>query len=243
MLYRFSMAMILSISLTNCSPKGEPINYEVNKLNTAPVINAVWDKPPWNNITALSINDYMGEKPIHFPSTQAKVAFDDEAIYIIFRVKDQYIKAVHHSNQDPVYKDSCVEFFFSPEETTQKGYFNLEMNCGGTMLFRHQKVPRKGGVNISDGHIAQIEVAHSLPKIIDPEINEKTTWVVEYRIPFSLLKYYHDFSNPDEGSIWRANFYKCADETSHPHWITWAPIDNPTPDFHLPDYFGKLIFR
>ena len=23
---------------------------------------------------------------------------------------------------------------------------------------------------------------------------------------------------------WRGNFYKCADESSHPHWASWAPI-------------------
>ena len=78
---------------------------------------------------------------------------------------------------------------------------------------------------------------------MNSELKEKTTWVVEYRIPFSILKEYHAFSNPGEASVWRANFYKCADESSHPHWITWSPIDNPTPDFHLPDYFGKLVFE
>lgn len=243
MLYRFSIAMILSVSLTNCNPISETKTYEVTELKTPPVVNAVWDKAPWNNITALSVKEYMGEKPLHFPATQAKVAFDSEAIYVIFKVEDQYVKAIGSKNQDPVCKDSCVEFFFSPEESTQNGYFNLEMNCGGTMLFRHQKIPRKGGKYITDAHIDEIEVAHSMPKIIDKEIKEKTTWVVEYRIPFSILKEYHDFSDPGSGTVWRTNFYKCADETSHPHWITWAPVDKPMPDFHLPSFFGELVFK
>ncbi len=243
MLYKFSLAILLFLLLMGCNPKADTMKYNVDKLKTAPLINAEWNKAPWNSIKALDLNQYMGERPSHFPSSQAKVAFDDDAIYVIFRVEDQYVKAVHHNNQDPVYKDSCVEFFFSPGKSIQEGYFNLEMNCGGTMLFHHQVIPRSGGVSISEAHIAQIEVAHSLPKIVDPEVNEKTVWVVEYKIPFSILKDYHEFSSPEEGTIWRANFYKCADETSHPHWITWAPVDNPTPDFHLPAYFGELIFK
>ena len=48
---------------------------------------------------------------------------------------------------------------------------------------------------------------------------------------------------PGTGVSWRANFYKCADKTSHPHWLTWAEIDYPNPKFHLPDFFGRLDFE
>ncbi|MCP4284233.1 MAG: diguanylate cyclase [Gammaproteobacteria bacterium] len=206
-------------------------------------MNAVWDKVPWNGIKALQLTHHMGERPEHFPFTEAKIAYDNFAIYVIFRVKDNFVKAVHTSHQDPVYKDSCVEFFFSPGKSTAKGYFNLEMNCGGTMLFHHQTAPRTNQTHIAEGDIQQVEVAHTLPGTVDPEIEEETTWCVEYRIPFSVLSSYRDFSIPESGSVWRSNLYKCADETSHPHWLTWAPIDLPGPDFHQPDFFGILEFQ
>ena len=47
---------------------------------------------------------------------------------------------------------------------------------------------------------------------------------------------------PEPGVGWRANLYKCADDSSHPHWLTWAHVDNPTPDFHLREFFGILRF-
>ena len=40
----------------------------------------------------------------------------------------------------------------------------------------------------------------------------------------------------------RANFYKCADRTAHPHFLAWNRVDAPAPDFHRPDFFGELIF-
>jgi len=240
--YRKYWLFLLLPLFIGCSQNENDMTYQINKLEQPVQINAVWDKSPWNTIGAIELTHYMGEKPDHFPVTKAKVAYDDKAIYVIFKVEDRYVKAVHAENQDAVYKDSCVEFFFVPGGDIDQGYFNLEMNCGGTMLFHHQLKPREGSVAISPGHISQMEVAATLPKIVNPEIREKTDWVVEYRIPFSILKEYHDFATPTAETEWRANFYKCADESSHPHWITWAPVKNPTPDFHLPEFFGTLKF-
>ena len=99
--------------------------YKVQKLSDPPEINAVWDKKPWKDIEPLQIQHFMGDRPDHFPFTQAKVAYDNTAIYVIFRVEDRYVRAVAEKNQGPVYMDSCVEFFFTPGTDTEKGYFNL----------------------------------------------------------------------------------------------------------------------
>ncbi|MCB0276848.1 MAG: diguanylate cyclase, partial [Calditrichaeota bacterium] len=26
------------------------------------------------------------------------------------------------------------------------------------------------------------------------------------------------------------------------HWLTWAPVEHPKPNFHLPEFFGTLVF-
>jgi hypothetical protein len=43
---------------------------------------------------------------------------------------------------------------------------------------------------------------------------------------------------PLAGQVWRGNFYKCGDRTSHPHWAAWSPVDEL--NFHLPRCFGAL---
>ena len=77
----------------------------------------------------------------------------------------------------------------------------------------------------------------------DPEIKEKITWYIEYKIPFRVISKYFGNGDPKSKTIWKGNFYKCADETSHPHWLTWNKVDYPTPNFHLPQFFGTLIFE
>ncbi len=232
------------------APKGGPVSqnpprtYAVARLSGTLTIDANWDKPAWKAAAPLELTYYMGERPAHQPRVQAKLLYDDEALYVIFRVEDRYVRAVAKQHQDPVCRDSCAEFFFAPGTDVSKGYFNIEMNCGGTMLFHFQVVPRKNQVPLTPEELARVQIAHSLPKTVDPEITEPTTWTVEYRVPFDLLgKYYPGAKKPAPGVTWKANFFKCGDNTSHPHWLTWSYVDRPKPDFHVPTSFGTLQFE
>ena len=216
--------------------------YKINKITQSLTIDANWDKDIWKHVPTIKIELYMGVKPEHQPQTEAKLLYDDQAIYVIFRVKDQYVRAIAKETHGKVWQDSCVEFFFTPDKTIEAGYFNLEMNCGGTFLLNLNTKARYGrSLDLAD--CQQIEVAHTLPKIIDPEITQPTTWCVEYRLPIDIIEKYANVSRPAPGVIWRANFYKCADRTSHPHWLTWNKVDHPTPNFHLPEHFGHIKFK
>ena len=214
----------------------------VPKLEAAVQIDAQWDKAPWRGIEANILAFHMGDAPAHSPKVQFKVAYDEEAIYVIYQVHDKYVIAVADGYQGAVYKDSCVEFFFTPGEDVSLGYLNLEMNCGGTALFNFQTKPWINRREIDKVDFNQITVAHSLPEIVNPEIKDSLTWTVEYRIPFSIIEKNAPTVRPQPGVKWRANFYKCADNSSHPHWLTWSHVDFSRPNFHLPEFFGILQF-
>jgi hypothetical protein len=224
--------------------KEQSMTTQVDRAKEPIVIDGNWDKDAWAPVKPIELTQHMGDRPEHFPKTCVKLLYDDENIYVVIRVKDQFVRAVARRDQDSVCRDSCVEFFFTPGTDTAVGYFNLEMNCGGTMLFHFQIMPRTESVPLDAEDLKRIEVAHRLPKIIDPEITEPTTWTVEYRIPLDLLaKYCPSTKMPAPGITWRANFYKCADDTSQPHWLTWSFVDRPRPDFHVPKSFGTLRFE
>nr|MBF0223487.1 carbohydrate-binding family 9-like protein [Desulfobulbaceae bacterium] len=207
------------------------------------ITNATWNTFPWEHIPSEQIQNYMGKRPDHFPKVAVKIAYDSTAVAIMFRVEDRYVRARAVAHQGNVYEDSCVEFFFTPGPDISKGYFNLEMNCGGTMLFHFQRQPRKDRVVIPVSECETISCLHSLPRIVDPEIKTPVIWIVAYRIPITVLEKYCQVISPAPQAVWRANFYKCADSSSHPHWLTWAPVDLPTPNFHYPQAFGRLQFE
>jgi len=216
--------------------------YEVQKTSLKPEIKGLWDGSVWENVTPIKINNYMGTAPQHKPDTQAKLLYDEDYLYVIFKVQDNYLLATAENFQDSVCQDSCVEFFFTPSQDITTGYFNIETNCGGTMLFRHQLTQGHAENEITPEDFSKIQIYHSEDKIINPQRNIPTTWIVEYKLPFNFLSKYTQMDKPESGVKWRANFYKCADATSKPHWLTWSVVDNPKPQFHLPEFFGTLLF-
>jgi hypothetical protein len=217
--------------------------YKVSRQTSPPKLDAGWDQPPWKAIPSALIANYMGEKPVHFPTAEVKVTYDELSVYVLFQVADRYVRAVAEAHQGNVWEDSCVEFFFTPGPDVSKGYFNLEMNCGGTMLFHFQPGAGTDRIVLSKKECDKVWRTHSLPRIVDPEIDAPVTWTVAYQIPIDLLKKYSPVTTPTPNAAWRANFYKCGDKTSHPHWLTWAPVDSAKPNFHLPEFFGFLEFE
>ena len=217
--------------------------YQVAKASGSVALDGKWDGPAWAGIEVIDIKHYMGKEPEHQPKTQAKLMYDDKNIYAIFRVEDKYVRAISQKHQDMVCRDSCVEFFFTPDEDISQGYFNLETNCGATLLFYHQKEKGKNVRAVATEDCQRIKIMSSMPKKVDPEIAEPTLWTVKYALPIAMLKEYTHVTEPGPGVVWKANFYKCADKTSHPHWLTWNPVDRPRPNFHLPQYFGTIVFE
>ena len=217
--------------------------YSVTKVDKQPKINGDWNKSPWKKIPALKVENRMGDEPRFKPFTEAKACYDSANVYVIFRVQDKFVKSTVTEYNGNVSGDSCVEFFFSPDPAHPEHYFNLEINAGGTPLIFFITKPWTDVLRLPDDAISQIEIAHSLPKVVDPEIQEAKTWTIECRIPIRMLRQFSNVATPAAGVAWAANFYKTGSKTSNPHYYTWSPVSNPVPNFHLPAYFGRIVFK
>lgn len=225
------------------SPPVKQNTWRIQRMKDNPVIDADWNKPAWQSVAPLTLEYYMGKEPAHQPKTQARAAYDDQYIYVIWKVDDNYVLGKRTQHQQDVWRDSCVEFFFTPDgDSSNSGYFNLETNCCGFKLL-NAHFPDRDEYIFKDDDFATIRTASSLKSPINPETKQSTVWTLEYRIPFSLLEKAAKVERPKPGVTWRGNFYKCADDSSHPHWLTWSPVHNAEPSFHLPAWFGKLEFE
>ena len=73
------------------------------------------------------------------------------------------------------------------------------------------------------------------------EVTDPCDWELGVYIPFTLIeKEFDSVKLPESGTVWRGNFYTCADGTSHPRWASWSPVNKL--NFHLPECFGEIIF-
>ena len=230
------------------TPMNEPNEkqvYTVKKAEQRPGLDGAWNGPAWQQAAPLDIRNFHAQSSDHHPQVQARVLYDDRGLYLIFHVKDRYVLSTHTKYQDSVCEGSCVEFFVQPKP--DKGYFNFEINAGGTLLLTYLEVSdRKTGANRRTTEVPwdtakQVAIYHSLPSTVAPERTESTEWCIEYFVPFSLFEPWVGPLGTIAGQSWRANFYKCADKSSHPHWASWAPLGEQL-SFHLPYYFGTLTF-
>lgn len=218
--------------------------YPIHPAKHRPEFQAAWKGPVWGKTPVLEIDYFRPESSSHRPQTRAKLLYGLEGLYGLYRVKDRYVRCVHRRYQDPVYKDSCVEFFVQP--CRDRGYFNFEFNCGGTMLASYVVDPKRTENGFTDftrlrkDDVRHVKVFHTQAKIIEPEIPAPITWFIEFYIPYTLMEKYVGPLEIKPGTIWRGNLYKCADDTSHPHWASWRPVD--ALDFHLPACFGCFHF-
>lgn len=217
--------------------------YRVKRLKKPMKIDGDWDKKQWRHVRPLRLSHFMGPIPPFRPSVQAKMMYDDSNLYIIFRVHDRFVRSTVQDYNGPVSGDACVEFFFSPDTSLRKRYFNLEINAGGTALMACHVFQQKEYQKFSAEELDQIEIAHSLPRKIDPEMQDPVTWTLEYRLPLAILEKHSSVIHPQPGTVWRANFYKTSSKSSNPHWITWAKVENEKPNFHLPQFFGLIEFQ
>lgn len=222
------------------------MEYIIARAETLGPADADWQRPEWAAAEELSVTHFPWEDSGHRPGVKARLLYTDRVLAVIFQVEDRYVRAVAQRFQDSVCTDSCVEFFVAPLPGSD-AYFNFEVNCGGTMLLHRcpsaeERGAGRGTEDVSDADGKTIEIASTLPKIVEPEIAEPITWAVEYQVPFALFEKYFDAPTPRPGDEWRGNFYKCGDHTSHPHWGSWAPVDVPRPSFHQPGFFQSVRF-
>lgn len=191
------------------------------------------------------IEHFFAKSSEHRPRTTVQVCHDGSVIHARFAVEDCFVRAVSKGYHDRIWCDSCVEFFIQPRP--DHGYFNFEFSANGQFLVSYitdpERVPGgfKAFVKIPWALAKEVQVKSSLGGgLIEPERCEPVTWTLEAGIPVALLEHYVGPLRPLSGQLWRGNFYKCGDETSHPHWGAWSPVKNEA-SFHQPAYFGDLI--
>jgi hypothetical protein len=179
------------------------------------------------------------------PGVRVRGAYDATGLYWRFDVHDRFVRSVVREHNGPVCTDSCVEFFFQP--ASFEGYINIEANCGGTLHVGcsptsvSSATPGNGSRPLPPEEIAGLVVRTSLPETVEPELPGPVDWWAVMTIPFSVVTSVTGASAPQPGDLWRGNFYKCGDRTSHPHWAAWADI-GALRNFHQPERFGTLRF-
>lgn len=192
----------------------------------------------WNLVKPIEIKDYLWMDNKYRPVVLVRLCYTEKYIYVKFLVTERKVKAVYKNYGDPVYRDSCVEFFINPFPDKSRDYINIEVNAIGTLLIGAGK--DRNRTLFKKGELRDLEIVSSLEFPV-ADILESGTWTLHMKVPVVLFENYYGERFTGERAI--GNFYKCGDDTEFEHYGVWNYIDNSEPDFHLPQYFGELIFE
>ena len=171
----------------------------------------------------------------YLPGVTVAVGYGNKDIYVHFDVQEKAVLALNTETNASVCQDSCVEMFFAPSPGC---YFNFEFNCIGTALVG-RGAGRRNRELLETGAVQSIRRESSLGTGPFPERHQETHWWLTAAAALALMGLN---GKGLEGQAFRANFYKCGDRLSTPHYLSWNPIDSPAPDFHRPECFGCLRF-
>lgn len=169
------------------------------------------------------------------PQVRFRIALCEDGILLHYQVHEQAVRAHYGEDNGDVWTDSCVEFFSIP--AGDGIYYNLECNCIGTILIgagpdKHSRTRAPKAITDLVGRWS------SLGREPFETRQGDISWQVALTIPYKAF-FLHDVQ-VRPGTRFPANFYKCGDNLPTPHFLSWSPIDLPSPNFHCPDFFSEV---
>jgi len=171
------------------------------------------------------------------PEITFSMAHNGSGLFVRFLGREKYLKATVTRDGDKTCNDSCAELFIAIDD---KGYYNFEFNCIGTLLLAF-------GPGRENRESAPPEILHSVRRhtSLDPAGFEERTgdlnWELIVMLPASALFRHH--IEKWDGVQARMNLYSCGDGLSRRHYLSWRPVATGKPDFHAPQYFENVGFE
>lgn len=200
----------------------------------APIFKSAADV---KNFSVAAIDSFMWDTNGYKPESHAALfAVEGEGIHALLWSFEEDIRCECTRRDDPVYTDSCLEFFLMPVEGDNR-YINFEVNPKGIYLSQ---------IGTCRNDRVFIKELTDLEPVIYPmgiEEDGRKAWGCEIILSEKFVSelYQTDFF-VCETTI-KGNFYKCGDSTKMPHYGSHFPVKTENPDFHRPEFFGDITFR
>ena len=173
----------------------------------------------------FEINTYKWTDNGYAPKAWGELSLKDGLLAVKMTcMEKEPLATVSYGPDAPVYKDSCMEFFF--EVNSCGKYINLEMNSVGgyPCAIRKDRNDRTYITPFAEG---------GEPKAA---VNDES-WSVEAVLSVQkILSYFGE----NELLTLRGNFYKCGDETEYPHFGMYNEVLSDTPNFHMIQFFADI---
>lgn len=195
----------------------------------------------YNDFQSFDDSDYLNMESFHWesdppyrPSCFCKIGIVDNCLCASLKCYEVNPKAVYVNRDDPMYLDSCLEFFVAPLCSDNR-YINVECNSKGAFL-----------CEFGDGKYNRLlvkDITNLSPEVKAFKGNDSQGefWGVNIILKPEFLNsvYKCDIKEFDFSSV-KANFYKCGDDCEIQHYVALSPVTDLPPGFHNPKCFAEF---
>jgi hypothetical protein len=187
----------------------------------------------WQQTQAVTLDRYWsGQQALASRHAEARLLWSANALHVRF-VCHQHEPLIANPNPQIVKKtkglwdrDVC-EIFIAPDPKVIERYYELEAAPTGEWL--DVAINWKPEKREADWEFqSQMTTAASV---------EEDRITIAMRIPWKPA-----FHQPQRGERWRINLLRCVGKDPDRGYLAWQPTYAPTPNFHVPQVFGWLIF-
>jgi alpha-galactosidase len=185
---------------------------------------------PWERAPAIRFGrDWRGERSDPQRETEVRLVWNEQTLYVRFvshyRELHVFPEARADGWHDELWERDVAEAFLQPDASNAHVYKELEVSPNGFWI----------DLNISQGKKEEMRSGLRRRVIQKPAA---LTWTAELAVPMRSLTLEFD---PKQD--WRANFFRVEGKTEPRFYSAWSPTLTPTPNFHVPEAFGHLVFR
>ena len=199
-------------------------------------IDGKLDEPAWRSAPASPrfVDIITGKTVIH--DTRAAVVWDEQYLYVSYRVEEPFVHAKFTNHNDFIYKDNDVEFFIAGPDAYYEFGINAFNTCYEVFFVWEEAYERSGLSRLSDfersklvpfngvgftNHSRGLRLGnfnHTFPGMktavhVDGTINNDADrdrgWTVELAFPWNGMKWLATDGRalpPKQGDVWRMDF-------------------------------------
>ena len=217
-------------------PMNEFQHYIAQRAGGPITIDGKLDEPNWQHAVSSPrfVDILTGAAPIH--ETRAWVLWDDEYLYVAYKVQEPFVHARFTHHNDLIYQDNdvecfiagpdayyefeinafntCYEVFFAWDDTFEKSGLANYPEFKGARLVPFNGVgftthPRGGRVGNFNYGMPGLKTAVVVDGTVNNDSDRDRGWTVELAFPWQSLKWLATDGRslpPKEGDVWRMDF-------------------------------------
>ena len=185
---------------------------------------AAWAAAPPLRFSA----DWQGLHADPERETEVRVLWTPEHLYVRFGARYRSITVFQDADargwRDHLWERDVCEVFLQ-SDPAHAGYKEFEVSPNGFWI----------DLDIAPGEKRDLQSGLRRRVKID-EADRR--WRAVLDLPMKCLT-----QRFDAGATWRVNFFRVEGAAEPRFYSAWQPTRTPQPNFHVPEAFGKLVFR